>query len=227
MTYQDGRSWPGRAMWTYWVAFSHETGTSAVAVNVGTPLETADQVVSLAAWIEADAQVRRVTVLSWQVLSAPDQPPAGPAAGSPAGRGPVDRSVSTPVAGAGPVEVVALAQVLAAAERFGLPLRSVHVYRGSGGGVELSLSARSAPGVEDGERFLVEVGCVLTEGDEYLAASGTEMFRTRCGVLELPGGVVEVTVICEPGPIGPVTEPVPIPATPDTGSATGGAGVTW
>jgi hypothetical protein len=282
MTHQDGRSWPGRAMWTYWVAFSHDAGMSAVAVNVGAPLESADQVVSLAAWIEVDARVRKVTVLSWQLLSSPDQPPAAsPVVELPAGAGcdgcrdvgplltapgtsgrswgcgscgttwpgqsspavrpaapvPVDSAVSTPAVGSG---VVAVARVLAAAERVGLTPWYVELE--FVGDHDFELRVRPAfvvlPAAAECDGLFAELGLVGPPSVRSHHRIGQpNAFSVRVGVVTIDGVRVEVRVHCQPDPaeepaeglvpVGPVTEPVQIPDTADAeDDGDGSTGVT-
>jgi hypothetical protein len=281
----------GRAMWTYWVAFSHDAGMSAVAVNVGAPLESADQVVSLAAWIEVDARVRRVTVLSWQLLSAPDQPPAAspvverpagagcdecrdvgplltapgtsgrswgcgscgttwPGQSAPAVPGSVDASVSTPVvgsasglaSGAGRVGVVAVARVLAAADRVGLTTWDVELAFLAYQDFELQVRATFdvPPAAADCDRLFAELGLVGPPSVRSHRVGQPNAFSVRVGVVPVEGVRVEVRVHCQPDPdeavTGPDTEPVPVPdqapgqapgQAPDQGAdVAGGSGVT-
>jgi hypothetical protein len=91
-----------RSDWTYWVAYGHAGGLGAVAVCVGEPLTAASRVTGLAERIGREAGSRDVTVMSWQLLSGPDEvawassaETGGPAGSAPAAPVSVDASAST------------------------------------------------------------------------------------------------------------------------------------
>ena len=97
MTHETTSS-PARSGWTYWVAYGHASGRlGAVAVSMDAAVVAADQVVALAERIGNDAGVRDVTVLSWQVLSAPTtEQPAEPSGRAAEALAQLDSAVSTP-----------------------------------------------------------------------------------------------------------------------------------
>jgi hypothetical protein len=117
MTQESTGPLADRPQWTYWVAYGHRGGVDAVAVSTAEPLTTVGRVVEMATRIGRDAGIRNVAIVSWQLLSGPDDaawPTAAktgkPADTAPAEPEPVDASASTGggaearVEPAGPVE---------------------------------------------------------------------------------------------------------------------------
>ena len=228
MTQEGTGSLGGRPQWTYWVAYRHASGLDAAAVSAAGPLTTPGQLVGLAAQVGRDAGVRDVVVLSWQLLSGPNETalpavaevresaaPAGPVPPTPvpAKPEPVDASASTAPGVDERPEVAALAHVLDAAERAGVSVISVNtrcprrqlavagVAGTAGRVVEVSVHTGGPTGrgtAEDAARLLAEAGHA---GEPVATRYPDEQspFETRTGRVDLPGDVTaEIDIFCDP-----------------------------